>query len=355
MKKEIYVNCAVVFFGIVMALILGELIVRDYKAGFQNMILKEGGGLMTHHFRGFYTYHPQLGWVPASYKSYDKWDTTIHTLDDGIRANGGKETNGRDGVVLAFGDSFTFGDEIADHQTWTALLEELTTYKVLNAGVSSYGLDQMILRARSLIPKYHPDIVVVSIIYESLERCRQNVRHGVPKPYFIIEDNNLVLKNQPVPFKSDGKLDFVRGLLGYSHLAHKVMDRLFPAYWWKDTMKDFRYVEGDSNALEIALALLSSLRKALSSETRLMILVQSDINVSETRHLVLEKFLQEVNKRIPNVEICNTVPYFLALKKNNTPEFDKLFLAGGHLSVNGNALTAQLLKQTLSQNAPAKF
>ena len=50
-------------------------------------------------------------------------------------------------VILAVGDSFTFGDEVKDDETWPAHLQQLLGRRVLNAGVSGYGFDQIVLRA----------------------------------------------------------------------------------------------------------------------------------------------------------------------------------------------------------------
>jgi hypothetical protein len=44
--------------------------------------------------------------------------------------------------ILAIGDSGAFGDEVDDHETWPAHLEIRLERRVLNAGVSAYGIDQ---------------------------------------------------------------------------------------------------------------------------------------------------------------------------------------------------------------------
>ncbi len=49
--------------------------------------------------------------------------------------------------VAAFGDSFVYGNEVADRDNWTAQLEQLYPgVEVLNFGVGGYGLDQAYLR-----------------------------------------------------------------------------------------------------------------------------------------------------------------------------------------------------------------
>ena len=52
--------------------------------------------------------------------------------------------------VAAFGDSFVYGNEVRDEDTWCALLEAgAGDLEVLNYGVGGYGLDQAFLRFQS--------------------------------------------------------------------------------------------------------------------------------------------------------------------------------------------------------------
>ena len=67
-------------------------------------------------------------------------------------------------MILAVGDSFTFGDRVSDHETWPAQLERLTGRQVLNAGVFGYGVDQAYLRAVALLETYDTDLVVLALI-----------------------------------------------------------------------------------------------------------------------------------------------------------------------------------------------
>ena len=66
--------------------------------------------------------------------------------------------------ILILGDSFTFGDEVSDNETWPAVLEKIANKKVVNGGVFGYGIDQSFLRMKVLVAKYNPDIVIFSFI-----------------------------------------------------------------------------------------------------------------------------------------------------------------------------------------------
>ena len=90
-------------------------------------------------------------------------------------------------IVLAVGDSFTFGDEVRDDETWPAHLQQLLGRRVLNAGVSGYGFDQIVMRAERVVADKHPSAVVVSFIADDVLRTEMRRRWGAEKPYFDIQ------------------------------------------------------------------------------------------------------------------------------------------------------------------------
>ena len=70
-------------------------------------------------------------------------------------------------VVLALGDSLTFGEGVEDHETWPAQLEALLAtelapraVRVVNAGVAAYGPQEARVALRELAPAVRPDVVL---------------------------------------------------------------------------------------------------------------------------------------------------------------------------------------------------
>jgi len=104
--------------------------------------------------------------------------------------------------VLICGDSFTYCSGVLDNETWPYYLSEKTGWKVINAGVSGYGLDQTILRLETVIDDIRPEIVIVSMIADDVSRCELSKRTHF-KPYFNIINGKAVLCNQPVPSPID--------------------------------------------------------------------------------------------------------------------------------------------------------
>jgi len=111
--------------------------------------------------------------------------------------------------IAAFGDSFTAGDDVADDETWSYLLErELAgagiRAEVLNFGVGAYGMGQAYLRWQRLGKSFAPDIIIFGLQPENLKRnvniFRQLLhRSGPPfsKPRFALIDDELQLLNVP--------------------------------------------------------------------------------------------------------------------------------------------------------------
>jgi lysophospholipase L1-like esterase len=176
---------------------------------------------------GPYVHDDLLGYVPrpgyATMAGYDA--PQIH-----IDANGFRVTGHVTGTapILALGDSYTYGAEVADDQTWPAHLQRLIGKPVFNAGVSGYGFDQMVLRAGLLAPAVRPSTIVVDFIADDLRRMENSRLWSADKPYFAIEQRELVLRNVPVPPPVDPRqtLTLAQQVFGYSFLVDFVLRRL---------------------------------------------------------------------------------------------------------------------------------
>jgi hypothetical protein len=136
---------------------------------------------------GGYVHDPDLG-----------WDTPNH-----IRGLHEYPVDKRPGVfrVAVVGDSFTYGAESGDDETYPQRLERLLgTAEVINLGVRAYGIDQIALKYLKHGRAYRPDLLVVAIW--TLDYLRTPLTfYRFAKPLYVLHPDThaLALTRTPVP------------------------------------------------------------------------------------------------------------------------------------------------------------
>jgi hypothetical protein len=151
----------------------------------------------------FATYDPVRGWAlrPNIRQMSLPDGTVLNTNSRGIRGRieyPYQRTPGTQRVLL-LGDSFTFGSEVADDDTYARYLEtHLPRTEVINLGVQGYGMDQMLLYLKQEGAKYHPDAVILGFVYIDVYRNTEDF-FSFAKPEFQVVDGRLRLTNVPVP------------------------------------------------------------------------------------------------------------------------------------------------------------
>lgn len=157
-----------------------------------------------------------------------------------VPTQGYRPTPAPDGLALAeppilvVGDSYAHGDEVSDEETWAALLQALTHRRTINAGVSGYGLDQIVLRAERAARDIEPAAIVLVFIAEDLRRSEMKRVWGAEKPYFESRGGEPVLRNVPVPPAPDPEstLNLGQRLFGWSVLVDTVLKHKGWQYEW---------------------------------------------------------------------------------------------------------------------------
>ena len=154
--------------------------------------------------------HPVLGWSPKPLT--DTQEVKINS--QGIRSEHDFSQNVPPHVVRvsAFGDSFTFGSDITNDDTWELQLEEQDPrFQVLNFGVGAYGLDQAYLRYLQDGVHFHSDIVIIGFMSENIYRnlnvfrpfYSSSYKVLYTKPRFSVENGNLILFKNPLATRED--------------------------------------------------------------------------------------------------------------------------------------------------------
>ncbi len=172
----------------------------------------------------------ELGYVLKA--NFDKelqgpyWQNSRVTIDsDGFRKHS-SEHYYNSKLTLAVGDSFTFGDQVSNDDTWPACLEYKLGSKVVNAGVYGYGSAQSLKRAQILLEDLSYNRLIISILVNSgFRRDARNYRDGFPKPALITNNHNVYWSQIPENFKSGTKFNPKK----YSNFYYYLMDRSYLA------------------------------------------------------------------------------------------------------------------------------
>ena len=115
-------------------------------------------------------------------------------------------------VILAFGDSLTYGYGVDDEESYPAVLETLSGIEVINEGVSGEESGPGLKRLRNALNKHQPDLLILChggndlLRKKSVSKMESNIRQMIQ----LAKDNNIpvVLIGVPKPglFLSSSKV-----------------------------------------------------------------------------------------------------------------------------------------------------
>jgi len=355
-------NWLLVPVSVLAALVFLEVAVRLARGfpllSMENRIARRIALLAVHRVN---SHDPLLGWVYREHHA----DGVFTTGELGLRMNGPVDRPLSTGAVLACGDSFTVGEEVSDQFTWPARLEALLGKPVLNAGVGGFGADQIVLRAESLIPRLAPRTLIVSFLVDEslgdLGRAVLSTFAGANKPYFLVSEGQLVLRNNPVPLFSGrpGELGVLRSVLGRSALADWTAETVGATSWW-------HFGRGNTptgaDPAQVADLLLRRLKERTDREgIELVLLLQYSggevIRRDREPEIVRQLQTTTASAGIATVDTWDAWKQHLA--EQGETGFRELYVMHegervfGHLSQKGNELTARLLAGHLKQEPVA--
>jgi hypothetical protein len=293
--------------------------------------------------RGRYVHDDRLGYLPRA--GYAAPGLTIEA--DGLRRTGEQTA---DAPILAVGDSFTFGDEVNDGQTWPAQLKLLTGRHVLNGGVSGYGFDQAVLRAEQLAAKYKPSAIVVGFIADDIRRTEMRRLWSADKPYFDLDsdpgNDKIALRGVPVPERVDPRttLSFWQRTLGYSYLFDFILRRLDLLHdWFGDHVRVHPAGTGERLSCRLTDRLAALQR---SSGARVIVVAEYDPVVWDDPAFAAEQ--RRMTKGLLDCAAKNglaTIDSFPALAETAQP---RQLYGLWHMTEQGNRLIAKLIAAKLS-------
>jgi hypothetical protein len=356
--KQLFMNLALSAASIIVGCIALEIGLRtiNHLWTLQNFsgvfVLRqtEGASVNVADKTGDVVSDPLLGWIHQP-GIYDLWNTKVVVSEQALRSNGNPPDISGEGrnlsPILAVGDSFTFGHLAADRDTWPSALERLLHTPVLNAGVCGYGLDQAFLRAKLLVPQYHPQALILSLIPDDIYRSELSLKSGVKKPYFAIQSGKLVLKNSPLERVTQRvtRRDWFREIGGYSLLVHTVMIRLWPNDWIEPGYS----VRAHRKGSEVACLLMQELDAfAQAQHVPVIVLMQYDT-------LDIPMYLRKAERLVTcldntGLHVLDLKTALTAVRDTDPARYARFFNAvGGHMTGDGNQFVAEQLQTFMQQ------
>ncbi|MEI8356131.1 MAG: arylesterase [Deltaproteobacteria bacterium] len=133
----------------------------------------------------------------------------------------------KNAVVLAFGDSLTYGTGAPPAQSYPSILEKIIARKVINAGIPGEDTRHALARLPRLLERYHPSLLILchgandllqnfselqaaenirGMIRMAVGRGIQVVLIGVPYPGHLVSQPSFyasIAKELAIPFTRD--------------------------------------------------------------------------------------------------------------------------------------------------------
>lgn len=335
--------------------------------------------------RQFLTYHPVIGWwyipnLKAMVVDADGF-YLLRTNSTGMRSD--KEYPLRRPPerrrIAVFGDSYTAGDGVKNADRFSDLLETLHPHlDVLNFGLNGSGTDQQLLIYESLAKPFEVDAYVFCVwLADNVRNLTDMLATQVgdkilyrPKPYFTVDNDNLVLHNQPVPANSISEEEVLKSVKSFTLDEPSVRRALT---WALADLAGWRIIPQwlrESLSLRISLALrhpYGSYDSEHNPSWQLMRLiiqrfaVQVDekplfiLPIPTIHHIMGRVASSYLDRFVPFHEparlrfMVDVLPYFKRLPKE---KLMKCFLADTHFSPLGHQVMAEAISDALVKNCP---
>lgn len=305
---------------------------------------------------GLFLHDDLLGHVPNPGFSGPGVGRSFHTIDaDGFRSCGerpapveGSDGGSGEGSILTVGDSFTYGDEVRDEETWPAQLQRLTGRRVLNGGVTGYGFDQMVLRAEQFAATHRPSVVILSFIADDVRRAEMRRLWWRDKPWFALDGERLVLKGVPVARPQSRLPRRVRQRMDTTLLALPVILQQMFGYHRRAHRAGF--------GVEIAKRLIERLAR-LQADGDLKVVVMAQYPPDTWTNRGYLTYQRRVVEALLDSAASHGVATVDTYRRLAAEPNQRDFYASAHMNPRGNLLVASLLSATLpgliQKNRPA--
>lgn len=247
--------------------------------------------------------------------------------------------------ILFIGDSYTYGAQVRDDETFSALLGShyLPEAETINLGVSGYGTDQQILFYETEGIKYKPDIVVLGFFVHDISRNDGAFRYYA-KPAFDLKDGELALADTRIISPTDLLELYQTGQRKIRPQGFCISEALMKSI---DQSSRSKVLES-SHAWQVTSRLLERFRKRVLAEGAhplLLIIPHSEfLREKGSRSELISKLAKDRAEEI-GLEYLDMGPILIEEREKDpsTPLYD------GHWTVRGHEVAAQALFKVIEQ------
>ena len=298
-------------------------------------------------------YDSELGWInKPSYSQDDLYGLglSLHTNAQRFRNvdDFSKEVPQEKLRVIVSGDSFALGYGVSDADTWAAqLAANNPKLEVVNMGQGGYGVDQAYLWYKRIRDDFEHDVHLFSFVTADFARMLNRNFNGYGKPILELEDEEIVVRNTPIPEMPFLLSRLTRNGTELEKLStfRVVKALLSPAKSEPEselTLEDSR---------EVTAAIAQELQDYHKNNESILVFVHLPTN-SKTEDITWNEFLKKESQQGG----WNYWDLSEDFKQLEDEERDKLFLnpgdvdylgAAGHYNKAGNAFVAEVIQRRL--------
>ena len=285
----------------------------------------------------FDIYDPSTGWRPKPHlRDARVFDNKIlNTNSKGLRGKRDFPYTKEKGRlrILILGDSFTFGDEVSDAETYSYYLQEmLPNTEVINMGVHGYGHDQMLILLREEGVRYEPDIVILGFLPLDMPRNLLGFR-DFAKPRFILKGGELRLTGLPVPRPEN--------ILQWDWVRPRIVDVYSLMHYKVTTWLGLR----DKEMEDITTAILTEMIKSIESVPAIPIVAY----LPRAREIAMDTAMTRGEAYMFSMCKLNEKAKCFSVRRHFAEKIAKgeAFKSSGHWEPGGHLAVAEAIKKYL--------
>ncbi len=265
--------------------------------------------------------------TPENEKYIQDWKNVNVSINaDGFRSNDNNFSFDKYSI-LTVGDSFTFGSQVNNNETWPSCLERKLKLSVSNAGVAGYGVAQSVRRAKYDVKNKKFDVVILGILLgEDYERDKYVFRWGFPRPALAEKNGKVYFEKVPPKYSVGTKYMSNRSELmnlaySYSQLFTTIYDKILGRYIDITGMRRSQIHENSASISQIIKFTINEFSKLNVKNKYVLLQYQlhdfnDNISVRKNLKDLAEETRFEAQKS--NIKVIDTYKYiddFLAFNK----------------------------------------